>query len=96
MHTGDSSASGSVESFGGGKEGQTPSPTPSDGSAGDNRVPTGWLTACRVPCFARYFVITVGYMRTIEESLICETWPFMYSTAMKVLRAYQVRRVFIL
>jgi hypothetical protein len=49
MHIGDWSESGSVKSFGGGNKSQTPSPTTSDGSAGDNTALPGSPTAWGVP-----------------------------------------------
>jgi len=96
MHTGDRSESGSVKSFGSGNMSQTPSPTPSHGSAGDNAAMTGSPTAAAVPVDSRYFVIKAGSLKTIEASLSCGAWTFTCNTERKLTRVYQVRCVFIL
>jgi len=96
MHTGDRSESGSVKSFGSGNMSQTPSPTPSHGSAGDNTALTGSPTAAAVPVDSRYFVIKAGSLKTIEASLSCGAWTFTCNTERKLTRVYKVRCVFIL
>ena len=96
MHTGDRSESGSVKSYGSGNMSQTPSPTPSHGSTGDNTALTGSPTAAAVPVDSRYFVIKAGSLKTIEASLSCGAWTFTCNTERKLTRVYKVRCAFIL
>jgi hypothetical protein len=90
MHTGDRSESGSIKSFGSGNMSQTPFPTPSHGSAGDNAALTGSPTAAAVSVGARYFVIIAGSLKTIEVSLSCGTWTFTCNTERKLTQVYKV------
>jgi hypothetical protein len=96
MHTGDRSESGSVKSFGSGNMSQTPSPTPSHGSAGDNTALTGSPTAAAVPVDSRYYVIKAGSVKAIEVSVSCGAWTFTRHTERNLTRVYKVRSVFIL
>jgi hypothetical protein len=96
MHTGERSDSGSVKSFGSGNMSQTPSPTPSHGSAGDTTALTSSPTAGGIPVGSRYFVIKAGSLKTIEASLSCGAWAFTCNTDRKMTRVYKVRCIFIL
>jgi hypothetical protein len=93
VHAGERSDSGSVKSFGSGNMSQTPSPTPSHGSAGDNAALTSSPTAGGVPAGSRYFIIKAGSLKTIEASLSSGAWAFTCSTERKITRVYKVRCV---
>lgn len=95
-HTGERSDSGSVKSFGSGNLSETPSPTPSHGSAGDSTALATSPTAGVGPVFSRYFVIKAGSLKTIETSLSRGAWAFTSNTERKMTRVFKVRCIFIL
>jgi hypothetical protein len=96
LHTGERSDSGSVRSFGSGNMSETPSPTPSHGSAGDNATLARSPTARGGPVISCYFIIKAGSLKTIEASLSRGVWAFTANTERKVTYAFKVRCIFIL
>jgi hypothetical protein len=75
---------------------ETPSPTPSHGSAGDNTLLAGSPPVGGGPVTSRYFIIKAGSLKTIEASLSRGVWAFAPNTERKMIRVFKVRRFFIL
>jgi hypothetical protein len=70
---------------------ETPSPTPSLGSAVDNAV-----LASGGPVTSRYFIIKAGSLKTIEVSLSRGVWAFAPNIERKIMHVLKVRRFFVL
>jgi hypothetical protein len=96
VHTGERSDSGSVKSFGSGNLSETPSPTPSHGSTGDNTALTSSPTTGAGHVCPRYFVIKAGSLKTVEASLSRGAWAFTSNTERKMTRVFKVRYICIL
>jgi hypothetical protein len=96
LHTGERSDAGSVRSFGSGNMSETPSPTPSHGSAGDNTVLASSPTVSGGPITSRFFIIKAGSLKTIEVSLSRGVWAFAPNTERKIIRVFKVRHFFVL
>ncbi|XP_069677317.1 3'-5' RNA helicase YTHDC2-like isoform X2 [Periplaneta americana] len=87
---GERSDSGSVKSFGSGNMSETPSPTPSHGSAGENTTLASSPTVVGSgPIASRYFVIKAGSLKTIEASLSRGAWAFTPNTERKMTRVFK-------
>lgn len=91
LHAGERSDTGSIRSFGSGNMSETPSPTPSHGSAGDNTTLASSPTAGGGPVTSCYFIIKAGSLKTIEASLSRGVWAFTPSTERKMIRVFKVR-----
>ncbi|PNF38747.1 putative ATP-dependent RNA helicase YTHDC2, partial [Cryptotermes secundus] len=86
---GERSDTGSIRSFGSGNMSETPSPTPSHGSAGDNTTLASSPTAGGGPVTSRYFIIKAGNFKTIEASLSRGVWAFTPNTERKMIRVFK-------
>jgi hypothetical protein len=94
MYIGERSDSGSVKSFGSGNMSETPSPTPSHGSVGDNTTVASSPTTGGGSVVSRYFIIKAGSLKTIEASLSRGAWAFTSNTERKMTRVFRVRCIF--
>jgi hypothetical protein len=91
--TGERSDSGSVKSCGSGNMSETPSPTPSHGSAGDNTAIASSLSAGVGLDCSRYFVIKAGSLKAVEASLSRGAWVFTSNTERRIIRVFKVRHI---
>lgn len=91
---GERSDSGSMKSFGSGNVSDTPSPTPSQSSAGENPVVTNCSSGSSD---TRYFIIKAGSMKIVEASLNKGAWAFTPGTERKLSRVFkETKRVMLI